>query len=118
MLKYVDIERLGTEENESIFAYPDDELIIEEKIDGGNASFFIENGLIHMCSRSRDLVSDRDEKTFSKERKYLYGLIQSKIMELNPDYIYYGEWGMKHTLTYESLPGFVGYDIRVKVNMQ
>jgi len=74
MLKYVDIERLGTEENESIFAYPDDELIIEEKIDGGNASFFIENGLIHMCSRSRDLVSDRDEKTFSKERKYLYGL--------------------------------------------
>lgn len=118
MIKYCDIERLGSEENESIFKYPDDELIIEEKIDGGNASFFVQDGLIHMCSRSRDLLECRDEKAFAKERKYLYGLIQSKVHELNPDYIYYGEWGMKHTLTYETLPGFIGFDIRVKSTME
>lgn len=115
MIRYVDIERLGTDENEAIFSYPDDELIITEKIDGGNASFFVQDGLIHMCSRNRDLVSDRDEKAFSKERKYLYSILNGK--ELNPDYVYYGEWGMKHTLSYESLPGFVGFDIRVKTSM-
>lgn len=118
MIKYCNIERLGTEENENIFAYPDDELIIEEKIDGGNASFFVEEGLIHMCSRNRDLVTDRDEKAFAVQRKYLYGLIQSKVLDLNPDYIYYGEWGMKHTLTYDNLPGFTGFDIRVKSTME
>jgi len=115
MKKYCDIERLGHEENDSIFAYPGDELIIEEKVDGGNGSFFVEDGLIHMCSRNRDLTTDRDEKTFSKERKFLYNLLGIK--ELNPDYIYYGEWGMKHTISYESLPGFIGFDIRVKTNM-
>jgi hypothetical protein len=115
MIKYTDIERLGSEENESIFVYPEDELIIEEKIDGGNSSFFIEDGLIHMCSRNRDLTTDRDEKTFSNQRKYLYHILNGK--ELNPDYIYYGEWGMKHTLTYDSLPGFVGFDIRVKTSI-
>jgi hypothetical protein len=113
MIKYCDIERLGSEENEHIFNCPTDEIIIEEKIDGGNGSYDINDGLIHMYSRNRDITSD--EKTFKKEREFLNKLLENKT--LNPDYVYYGEWGMKHTISYENLPGFIGYDIRVKKRM-
>ena len=116
MLKYCDIERLGNEENEYIFNCSTDELIVEEKVDGGNASFFVEEGnIIHECSRNRDLTNEKDNsKTFINERKYLRDILAGKT--INPDYIYYGEWMQKHTLSYNNPPKFIGFDIRVKQN--
>ena len=116
MYKYIDIERLEREENEHIFNCGSDELIVEEKVDGGNASFFVEdNNVVHECSRNRDLTNEQEnERTFINERKYLREILAGKT--LNPDYIYYDEWMQKHTLTYVNPPKFIGFDICVKEN--
>ena len=57
--KYPDIERLGHEDNKDIFKFQEDTLVIEEKVDGGNGSFWFddEDKTIHFGSRNRDLTN-------------------------------------------------------------
>lgn len=111
MKKYPSIERLGHEENSCMKDYLDDNIYITEKVDGGNGSFFVdENGLVHECSKNRDLITEgSNEKTFIKERLALRNVLKGK--ELNPDYYYYIEWMKKHTLRYVNVPPVIGYDI-------
>ena len=45
--KYPDIERLGHEDNKDILNFGEDTLVIEEKVDGGNGSFWLEEDGIH-----------------------------------------------------------------------
>jgi hypothetical protein len=114
MISYCDIERIGTPENEGMFSINEDIIEITEKVDGGNGSIFLdESGLIHECSRHRDLTAEIDnEKTFINQRKALRAMLKDK---LNPEYIYYFEWMQKHTINYcDKVPAVIGYDIRVK----
>ena len=115
--KYPKIERLGHEDNKDIFAFPEDSLVIEEKVDGGNGSFWIEPddtrfGILHFGSRNRDLTSDEDKKTFAKQQIELREHLEGK--KLNPDYVYYIEWMAPHTIKYTNSPSFIGVDIRLK----
>lgn len=113
MYKYPDIERLGHEDNKDIFEYPDDNIVIEEKVDGGNGGVWIDDDkIIHFQTRNRDLTTDKDIKTFAVQRASLTEWIKDK--ELNPDYIYYVEWMARHTINYTSAPGAIGFDIRLK----
>ena len=116
--KYPDIEHLGSDDNKDILVYGDDLIIIEEKVDGGNGSFWLdeESGNMHEGSRHRNLVTDLDEKTFIKQRTVLRKLIEPQ--KLNPDYIYYVEWMAPHTLRYTNVPDFIGLDIRQKRSMK
>lgn len=115
--KYPDIERLGHEDNKDILAFPEDTLVIEEKVDGGNGSFWLEEDGIHFGSRNRDLTSDKDIKTFAgfqvQLRKHLEEL-ELQGIKINPDYIYYIEWMAKHTISYTHAPFVIGIDIRLK----
>lgn len=118
MKKYPDIERLGHEDNKDILNFGEDTLVIEEKVDGGNGSFWIdENNLIHFGSRNRDLTTDNDIKTFAglqiQLREHLLNLEKEGI-KLNFDYLYYIEWMAKHTITYTFAPFTIGIDIRLK----
>ena len=114
--KYPSIKRLGHDDNKEILEYPEDTLVIEEKVDGGNGSFWLdEDGAICHGSRNRDLTSAEDEKTFSKQRGTLMRLLEGKT--INPDYIYYCEWMAKHTINYTDAPDVIGLDIRVKHSM-
>ena len=112
--KYPKIRALGDDENKDIFEYVDDEIIVEEKIDGGNFSFFLSDDgkTVYECSRNRNLTTDEDEKTFGKQRAYLRKIIKDK--ELNPLYIYYCEAMARHTIAYETIPDIVALDIRLK----
>lgn len=56
--KYVKIKQLGDEENENIFAEPEDEIVIQEKIDGANFRFMIKDGKIIFGSRTRELIEN------------------------------------------------------------
>jgi len=117
--KYPDIERLGSEDNKDILAFNEDTLVIEEKVDGGNGSFWIEeeNNLIHFGSRNRDLTIENDNKAFARQQIQLKEHLQALEKEgikLNPDYYYYGEWMAKHTITYTKAPFMIGLDIRLK----
>ena len=117
--KYPDIERLGHEDNKDILAFNEDTLVIEEKVDGGNGSFWIEedNGLIHFGSRNRDLIIENDDKAFARQqiqlKEHLLELEKEGI-KLNPDYYYYIEWMAKHIITYTRAPFAIGLDIRLK----
>lgn len=115
--KYPDIEKLGNEDNKDIFISGEDTLVIEEKVDGGNGSFWQEEDGIHFGSRNRDLTSDNDIKTFAtfqqQLKNHLNGLFSEGI-KINPDYIYYIEWMQKHTISYTKVPFVIGLDIRIK----
>lgn len=116
--KYPDIERLGSEDNKDILNFNEDTLVIEEKVDGGNGSFWLEeDNTIHFGSRNRDLTLENDSKAFARQqiqlKEHLENLDKENI-KLNPDYIYYIEWMMKHTIAYTSAPFVIGLDIRLK----
>lgn len=110
--KYPDIERLGHEDNKDVIAFPEDTVVIEEKVDGGNGSFWLENDGIHFGSRNRDLTLENDTKMFAGFQKQLRDLLKDKT--LNPDYIYYIEWMAKHTISYTNAPFIIGIDIRLR----
>jgi len=113
MKKYAKIYRLGAPETMDIFTYPEDTVVIEEKVDGGNGCFYLEeDGSIHVCSHNRDLVEEKDEKTFAKQRATLLRILEGQ--KINPDYYYYVEWMAKHTINYTNIPDVIGIDIRHK----
>ncbi len=125
--KYPKIYALGSDENIDILKYGEDLICCEEKVDGGNGSFWIEPEdkrfeKLHFGSRNRDLTSDEDEKTFAKQqielREHLMKLADKKGIlkgiSINPDYVYYIEWMQKHTINYTNTPSFIGLDIRPK----
>ena len=115
--KYIDIERLGHEDNKDIFLSGEDTLVIEEKVDGGNGSFWLEEDGIHFGSRNRDLTIENDTKMFAglqtQLKDHLFSLAIDKVL-VNPDYIYYFEWMAKHTISYTSAPFIIGFDIRLR----
>ncbi len=118
--KYPDIETLGYEENKDIFLSGEDTIVIEEKIDGGNGSFWLEGDGIHFGSRNRDLTKEGDVKAFADFQKKLREHLQSledQGIKINPDYIYYIEWMAQHTITYTKAPFVIGFDIRLRKAM-
>lgn len=114
--KYIDIERIGHPDNLQLLQFPEDEIVVEEKVDGGNGCFWLEeDGSLHFGSRNRDLTHEKDEKTFKKERNALIALLEGKT--LNPDYIYFIEWMARHTIKYTNAPAVIGIDIRHRRSM-
>lgn len=114
--KYPKIERLGSDDNRDILAFPEDTLVVEEKVDGGNGSFWLEEDGVHFGKRNGDLTADEDVKTFAKQQVALRDCLDGKKIKQN--YIYYIEWMAPHTVNYTDAPDFIGYDIRVKKNME
>lgn len=118
--KYPSIERLGHEDNLEILQHDQDTIVIEEKVDGGNGSFWLEGNDIHFGSRNRDLTLENDQKAFAVQQielsKHLHSLKDAGIC-LNKDYIYYIEWMALHTIRYTDAPFVIGIDIRQKRNM-
>jgi hypothetical protein len=116
--KYPDIERLGHDDNREILMFPEDMLFIEEKVDGGNGSFWLEDdGSIHFGSRGRDLTLENDIKMFAMYQIWLrehLKRLESEGIKINPDYIYYIEWMQTHTIKYKNIPNVIGLDIRLK----
>lgn len=116
--KYPEIERLGSEGNKDILAFNHDTVVIEEKVDGGNGSFWVEDDeTIHFGSRNRDITLENDKKIFAAQQVYLSQILMENELQgikLNPDYIYYIEWMQKHTIGYTKVPQVIGLDIRMK----
>lgn len=113
LFKYPKIKIIGHDENRDLLAYPEDHIMVESKIDGGNFSFFLDDeGVINECSRNRNLTTDEDEKTFIKQRLWLRDKLKDK--KIDPDYVYYCEVMAKHTINYTIAPDMVGFDIRLR----
>ncbi len=120
--KYHKIKILGNEENMDIFTNPEDEIVIQEKVDGANFRFFItKEGNVIFGSRSQELGEDKDhkyEKNFQRCIKFIFEKIEDlkkdggKLDEIH-NFIFYGECMVKHTMNYdwEKIPPFLGFDV-------
>lgn len=96
---YPKIHRLGKEETDGIL---DEPVTIQEKIDGANISIWYNDGEIHIASRNRELKPD---ESFNGFREYIKEHEKALInwftrLDFTKDNRLYGEWLVKHTITY------------------
>ncbi len=111
MKKYTDIIRLGHRTTLDVLKVGD-LITIEEKIDGANGSFLIENGELEVYSRNVQLNENNNLNGFYN---WVFKNIDKE--NLNFRYIYFGEWLIKHKIEYykENMKKFYLFDIYDKV---
>lgn len=111
MKKYVDIERVKTcYANKFMVGEP---IIIQEKIDGSNASFYydVETNSLKACSRRLELS---EENTLNGFYNWVQSLPVDKVKEVIGDrYIIFGEWMTKHSIKYpdDVMKNFYMFDV-------
>lgn len=119
---YKKIKALGSPENEGIFIDGEDEIVIEEKMDGANFRFMVTNeGNIIFGSRTQQLTSDKGEytnieKNFIRCIEYVktaFSELCEDVLEKSKGKIFYGENMVRHSMDYdwEKIPTFLGFDI-------
>ena len=96
--KYPKIHRLGKEETDGIL---DGNFVVQEKVDGANVSIFWHEGKVRCGTRNRLLPEEPEEGNFNifQEAVKANELIAA-FLEVNQDLILYGEWLVRHTITY------------------
>ena len=92
--KYPHVVRLGHRTTEGWFQ-PGDDIIVQEKLDGANASFLRDGDTIRCYSRNIELSDTSTLRGF-------HGWVHEHINvdDLLPGYVYYGEWLTRHKLDY------------------
>ncbi|HRF70617.1 MAG TPA: RNA ligase family protein [Candidatus Pelethenecus sp.] len=95
--KYPKIHRLGKEETEGIL---EGVCSVQEKIDGANTQIWKdESGEIRMGSRSQEIKEGFNGFIdYVKENESI-----KKLLEEHPEFHLYGEWLVKHSITYHEL---------------
>jgi hypothetical protein len=108
--KYHKIKAFGDDENKDLLLFPEDEIVIEEKLDGANFRFIIKNGVLYFGTHSNDITPE-SEKDWLRCMNYIRSNIN--LDNATEGWIYYGECMKKHTLNYdwENTPPFLGFDI-------
>lgn len=92
---YPKIHRLGKEETDGIL---DCEFVVQEKVDGANCSIFQLDGKLRCGTRTRMLP---EEESFNGFQEAVQGNLNlAMYFSREPDHILYGEWLVKHTITY------------------
>lgn len=107
--KYPKIHRLGKEETDGILI---GECHIEEKIDGANGQIWLDKrGEVVCGSRNRELTEGFNGFVdYVKEHKGI-----NKLLNDHPEYRLYGEWLVRHTISYKetAYQQFYLFDITV-----
>ena len=116
MKHFMDIQRIKEEADElsaeNIGGFEvGDHIVIQEKIDGANASirFDVETGKLSAFSRNKELFDDKALKGFWV---YVQSLSAEKFMETET-YVIFGEWLLPHAVEYrpEAYNKWYVYDI-------
>lgn len=95
--KYFKIHRLGKEETDGILDY---ELTVQEKIDGANCSIFWHEGEVRCGTKNRMLPKD-EEGNFKLLIEYVNANDKLEpFLRENQNLVLYGEWLVRHTITY------------------
>lgn len=116
--KYVKIKTLGDKENEAIFVRDDDDIIVEEKMDGANTRVYILDDKIIFGSRNVQLTSndgtiDNIPRNFKRSNEYIHKKLAGIDMHRYSGLILFGETMVRHTLDYNWLhiPPMLMFDI-------
>lgn len=119
--KFPHIDRIG--KVRGLLDYASDSIIVEEKLDGANGVFwvedsedFLEGSKIQFASRNLLIPNNfADGTPFNEHRRYILQQMADTGSYPNPNYIYYVEYMQKHTIQYRGdIPKAIGIDIRVK----
>ncbi|MFW5794701.1 MAG: RNA ligase family protein [Bacillota bacterium] len=113
--KYHKVKRLGGDENKLIFSDHNDEIVIQEKIDGGNFRFYIQDDKVIFGSRTRELDETQEHvKNFRRCIEFVRSKLKGKDLSDYNGLIFYGECCVKHTISYDwdKIPPFLGFDIK------
>lgn len=92
---YPKIMRLGKEETDGMLDY---EIVVQEKVDGANISVFWHEGKVRCGTRTRMLPEDESFNGFQEAVKENRTI--ASYLETFDTHILYGEWLVKHTITY------------------
>lgn len=113
--KYKKIFQLGYEENEDIFKDKEDDIYIQEKVDGANFRFYVnKDGQLIFGSRGQEIdEKSNDKKNFMRCLNHIREKLKGKHLKKFRGYIFYGECMTKHTIGYDwdTVPPFLGFDI-------
>ena len=106
-IEYPKVHRLGKEETEGILI---GKCTIQEKVDGANTSIWLDEGQIQCGSRTQN-VSQGSFNGFVEFAKAHEGI--NKLLNENPHLYLYGEWLVRHTISYKetSYKQFYLFDI-------
>lgn len=115
MKKYDKIKTLGNKENEDIFKHYNDDIYIEEKIDGANFRFSIYEGMIVFGSRNT-ILENTSNNNWTKCVNFVKEKVNNSILsdlENLSNLVFFGECCIPHTLKYnlDIIPPFLGFDI-------
>jgi len=108
-IKYPKIKRVGSPENKGIFQAGT--VVVEEKLDGANFRFGWDSELDKLRFGSRNVeLTDRDNYGDFEMAVRTVRAIE-KLLE--PDYIYFAEYMIPHTIKYDwsKTPTLVGFDV-------
>lgn len=94
-VSYPKIHRLGKEETEGILDF---EVVVQEKVDGANASIWLEDGEVCTGSRRRKLENESFNGFCDHASKH-EGI--TKLLTDFPEYRLFGEWLVRHTIHYK-----------------
>lgn len=92
---YGKIHRYGKEEVEGIL---NGTVVVQEKVDGANTQIWMEDGVIKVGSRNRELREDEGFNGFREYVKNHEGI--KEFLRLYPYDRLYGEWLVRHTIAY------------------
>jgi len=111
--KYPKIKHLGDEDVSDIFSEPDDEIVIEEKMDGANFRFAIVDNRLIFGTRNCLIDEDQGNKMFNKSVEYVKEKLKPVDLKKYNNYIFYGENMVRHTLDYDWIrtPPVLMFDI-------
>jgi len=113
--KYMDVVRLDHKSTSEVLNIGDG-IIIQEKLDGANASFTLNNGVLEAFSRNTKLD---DSNTLGGVYGFVMESFNDKKNFLGEDYIYFGEWLTPHKVKYEGFEKqFFLFDIYSKSKEQ
>ena len=106
--KYEKIFRLGKYETDGILK---GNCVIQEKIDGANASIWKDSTGIQCGSRNRHLKLPEEFNGFVPYALCHKGI--ASLLQMHPSYRLYGEWLVKHTIAYneEAYKQFYLFDV-------
>jgi len=129
MKKYDKIKRVGHDQNQGIFANPDDQLIIKEKLDGANFRWtYNEDGKPVFGSKNVEYVKDGEPVYNSGEYEKLDGRFTDAIKYVRnktdplgfeqrgdnlEQYTFFAENMVSHSLEYrwDDVPQIIGFDV-------
>lgn len=109
-IKYPKVKRLGDEDTDGILFGT---VYVQEKIDGANASIWLEDGEIKCGSRTQD-VTTKGFNGLVEYAKSHEGI--RKYLEVNRRHRLFGEWLVRHTIAYKetAYKNFYLFDILIE----